>query len=78
MELKKDYPEDPAMRIATERVCFYIYVHAKPELRAALIEQLRQKRKYRGNVRRGKDKRTAIADKISIEKRPEDVKGRAQ
>jgi IS30 family transposase len=76
MELKKDYPSDEAMRIAVETIYFYIYVHAKPELKAALIEQLRQKRKYRGNVRRGKDKRTTIADKISIEERPEEVKGR--
>lgn len=76
MKLKKDFPEDKAMRIATETIYFHIYVHAKPELKAALIEQLRQKRKYRGNVRRGKDKRTTIADKISIEERPEEVKGR--
>jgi len=76
MQLKKDYPADEAMRIAAETIYFYIYVHAKPELKAALIEQLRQKRKYRGNVRRGKDKRTTIADKISIEERPEEVKGR--
>ena len=76
MELMKDFPDDKAMRIATETIYFYIYVHAKPELKAALIEQLRQKRKYRGNVRRGKDKRTTIADKISIEERPEEVKGR--
>jgi len=76
MELMKDFPEDKAMRIATETIYFYIYVHAKPELKAALIEQLRQKRKYRGNVRRGKDKRTTIADKITIEERPAEVKGR--
>jgi IS30 family transposase len=76
MELQKDFPEDKAMRIATETVYFYIYVHAKPELKATLIEQLRQKRRYRGNVRRGKGKRTTIADKISIDERPEEVKGR--
>ena len=76
MELMKDFPEDKAMRIATETIYFYIYVHARPELKAALIEQLRQKRKYRGNVRRGKDKRTTIADKISIDERPEEVNGR--
>ena len=76
MELMKDFPEDKAMRIATETIYFYIYVHAKPELKAALIEQLRQKRKYRGNVRRGKDKRTTIADKTSIDERPEEVNGR--
>lgn len=76
MNLMKDYPEDKSMRISTESIYFYIYVHAKPELKAALIERLRQKRKYRGNVRRGKDKRTTIADKISIEERPQEVKGR--
>ncbi len=76
MEIKKDYPADETMRVAVETIYFYIYVHAKPELKAALIERLRQKRKYRGNVRRGKDKRTTIADKISIEERPEEVKGR--
>ena len=76
MQLKKDYPADEGMRIAAETIYYYIYVHAKPELKTALIEQLRQKRKYRGNVRRGKDKRTTIADKISIEERPEEVKGR--
>ena len=76
MQIQKDHPDDKAMRIAVETIYFYIYVHAKPELKAALIEQLRQKRKYRGNMRRGKDKRTTIADKISIEERPEEVKGR--
>lgn len=76
MQLKKDFPDDNAMRLATESIYFYIYVHAKPELKAALIEQLRQKRKFRGNVRRGKDKRTTIADRVSIEERPEEVKGR--
>lgn len=76
MQLKKDFPEDKAMRLATESIYFYIYVHARAELKAMLIEQLRQKRKYRGNVRRGKDKRTTIADKISIDERPQEVKGR--
>ncbi len=76
MQLKKDFPDDKAMQLATETIYFYIYVHAKPALKASLIEQLRQKRKYRGNDRRGKDKRATIADKISIEERPDEVKGR--
>jgi IS30 family transposase len=73
MELKKEFPENKAMRIATETIHFYMYVHAKPALKSALIEQLGQKRKYRGNVRRGKDKRTTIADKTSIDERPRKV-----
>ena len=76
MNLKKDFPENQAMRIATETIYFHIYIHAKPELKKTLISLLRQRRKYRGNVRRGRDKRTTIADKISIEQRPEEVKGR--
>jgi IS30 family transposase len=76
MKIKEDFPNDKSMRIAPETIYFYIYIHAKPELKATLIEQLRQKRKYRGNTRRGKDKRTTIADKISIDERPLEVIGR--
>ena len=60
-----------------ESIYFYIYVHAKPELKKALIDQLRQKRRYRGNVRRGADKRTAIQDPVRIDERPSEVMGRA-
>jgi len=41
-----------------------------------LISELRQKRKYRGNTRRGVDKRTTIKDPIRIDERPEEVLGR--
>ena len=37
---------------------------------------MRQKRAYRGNVRRGADKRTTIKDPIRIDERPAEVKGR--
>lgn len=75
-KLKLCYPLDPSMQLSHESIYMYIYVHAKPELRKELVEQLRQKRKYRGNVRRGADKRTTIKDPISIDERPEEVKGR--
>lgn len=39
-------------------------------------QSLRKKRKYRGNVRRGVDKRTTIKDPIRIDERPEEVKDR--
>jgi IS30 family transposase len=64
------------MQISMESIYFYIYVHAKPELKKLLINQLRQKRKYRGNVRRGADKRTTIKDPVRIDERPEEVIGR--
>lgn len=76
LHLKKEYPNNLAMQISMESIYFYVYVHAKPELKKLLISQLRQKRIYRGNVRRGADKRTTIKDPIRIDERPEEVKGR--
>jgi len=74
--LKKHYSHDPRMQISMESIYFYIYIHAKPELRKLLRAQLRQKRKTRGNVRRGADKRTTIKDLVSIDERPPEVDGR--
>jgi transposase, IS30 family len=76
LHLKKEYPNNLDMQISMESIYFYIYVHAKPALKKMLISQLRQKRAYRGNVRRGADKRTTIKDPIRIDERPEEVKGR--
>jgi IS30 family transposase len=64
------------MQISMESIYFYIYVHAKSELKKNLISQLRQKRRYRGNVRRGEDKRTTIQDPVRIDERPSEVLGR--
>lgn len=74
--LKREYPNDTTMHISHESIYLYIYLHTKKELKADLIKQLRQKRKVRGNVRRGADKRTTIADPVRIDERPEEVKGR--
>ena len=76
MTLKKEFPEDKDMQISHETIYLYICLHAKKELKNSLIAQLRQERKYRGNVRRGADKRSKIADAISIDERPQEVKGR--
>ena len=51
-------------------------LRCEPELKKLLISQLRQKRPYRGNVRRGADKRTTIKDPVRIDERPEEVKER--
>lgn len=74
--LKRKYPNDKAMQISHETIYQYIYLRSKTELRNLLIRELRQKRKVRGNTRRGKDKRTTIVDPIRIDERPEEVKGR--
>lgn len=76
VSLQRKFPENKAMQISHEAIYLYIYLHSKKELRGLLISELRQKRKYRGNVRRGKDKRTTIVDPIRIDERPEEVKGR--
>ena len=74
--LKKEFPDNITMNISMESIYFYIYIHAKPALKKELVGQLRQKRKYRGNVRRGVDKRSTIKDPVRIDKRPEEVNGR--
>jgi len=76
MSLERNFPENKEMRISHEAIYLYIYLHSKKELKNLLISELRQKRKYRGNVRRGADKRTTIQDPIRIDERPEEVKGR--
>ncbi len=76
ISLQRTFPENKAMQISHEAIYLYIYLHSKKELKSLLISELRQKRKYRGNVRRGADKRTTIKDPIRIDERPEEVKGR--
>ena len=76
MSLQREFPDDESMRLSHEAIYMYVYLHAKKELKSELIAHLRQKRKYRGNVRRGVDKRTTIVDPVRIDERPEEVKGR--
>lgn len=77
ISLQRTFPQSKAMQISHEAIYLYIYLHSKKELKSLLISELRQKRKYRGNVRRGADKRTTIQDPVRIDERPEEVKGRA-
>jgi IS30 family transposase len=76
ISLQRKFPGNKAMQISHEAIYMYVYLHSKKELKSVLISELRQKRKYRGNVRRGADKRTTIQDPIRIDERPEEVKGR--
>ena len=71
--LKQFYPFDPTMQISHESIYYHIYIQPKKEVEKLLISQLRQKRNYRGNVRRGVDKRTTIKDPIRIDERPSEV-----
>jgi transposase, IS30 family len=74
--LRRRFPGNKLMQISHEAIYLYIYLHAKKELRELLITELRQQRKYRGNSRRGADKRTTIVDPTRIDKRPPEVDGR--
>ncbi len=76
VSLQRKFSGNKAMQISHEAIYMYVYLHSKKELKNLLISELRQKRKYRGNVRRGADKRTTIEDPIRIDERPEEVKGR--
>jgi transposase, IS30 family len=71
--LKQFYPFDPTMQLSHESIYYHVYIQPKKEVEKLLISQLRQKRKYRGNVRRGADKRTTIKDPIRIDERPAEV-----
>jgi len=74
--LKQFYPFDSSMQISHESIYFHVYIQPKKEVEQLLISQLRQKRKYRGNTRRGIDKRTTIKDPIRIDERPDEVETR--
>jgi IS30 family transposase len=74
--LKQFYPFDNTMQISHESIYLHIYLEPSKVLEKLLISSLRQKRKYRGNVRRGVDKRTTIKDPVRIDERPQEVNTR--
>jgi len=78
--LKKEYPRDMTMRISHEAIYQYIYVLPRGTLRKKLILDLRQQRAFRRSrvTKRGTtaEKRGKIADMISIEERPLEVRDR--
>ena len=64
------------MNVSHETIYLYIYLHAKKELKAELIAQLRQERKRRGNFKTRALLESKIKDRVSIDERPEEVLGR--
>ncbi len=76
VSLKMHYPDDNSMQLSRESIYYHVYVHCKKSLKEELIKELRQQRKFRGNVRRGADKRTTIPDATRIDERPPEVNGR--
>jgi IS30 family transposase len=74
--LKRDYPDDPEMRISHETIYLSLYVQSRGELRRQLTAQLRSgrtKRKPQGRApRRGR-----IPEMLMISERPAEVEDRA-
>ena len=75
-ELKKDYPDNMAMRISPETIYTYIYVLPRGSLKKELTSCLRQNRKRRYKQSRGVKMERNIEDMLSIEERPKEVEDR--
>lgn len=75
-ELKKDYPDNMAMRIAPETIYTYIYVLPRGSLKKELTSCLRQNRRRRHKQSRGIKMERNIEDMLSIEERPKEVEDR--
>lgn len=75
-ELKKDYPDNMAMRIAPETIYTYIYILPKGALKKEITSCLRQNRKRRHKQSRGVKIERKIEDMLSIEERPKEVEDR--
>ena len=76
VSLEKAYSTEKAMQISHETIYRYIYLHAKKSLREELIAQLRREKKRRGTTRKEGSKQGKIVNAISIDERPQEVKGR--
>ena len=74
--LRREFPDDPVMRISHETIYLSLYVQSRGELRRQLSGQLRTGRSTRraqGRV----EKRGRIADMVNISERPAEVADRA-
>jgi transposase, IS30 family len=74
--LKREFPDDPVMRISHETIYLSLYVQSRGELRRRLSSQLRtgrSARKPRGRV----ETRGRILDMVNISQRPAEVEDRA-
>lgn len=74
--LKKEYPRDTTMHIATETIYEYIYVRARGTLREDLIASLRKPQRHRGQRRRRALLQGTLPNLLSIDERPTGVLSR--
>lgn len=76
MRLKKEYPQDMAMRISHETIYQHLYCLSKGELKKELMRGLRRERKRRLSRSALHYRRQRIQDIISISERPREVRDR--
>jgi IS30 family transposase len=74
--LRLEHHDDKSQRVSHETIYQYIYAHPAGELKAALIEALRQGHQKRRPRSRGKDRRGGIRNMRSIRERPAEAEGR--
>jgi IS30 family transposase len=74
--LKREFPDDPVMRISHETIYLSLYVQSRGELRRQLTAQLRTGRRTRKPQGRAV-KRARICDMVNISERPAEVEDRA-
>lgn len=75
--LKRYHATAEEMQVSYETIYRYVYLHCKRSLREELTRQLRRKKKVRGRSRKTEGRpQGKIPDAVSIEERPEEVKGR--
>jgi len=74
--LKLEYPADTTMHISPETIYRYIYIHAKGELRYALLKSLRRPRKGYKKGQKRLELRGQIPNMVSIDERPSEIENR--
>jgi len=74
--LKKEYPDDGAMRISHEAIYTYVYVLPRGELKKRLLALLRRERKRRHKRSNEGTVARKLEDMLSIEERPAEVADR--
>ena len=77
ISLSLSYPKDKQMQISHESIYTYIYLLGRGSLKKELIEGLRQRKSSRNSRKSVYEKRSHIADMISIEERPAEVSDRS-
>jgi IS30 family transposase len=74
--LRREFPDDPVMRISHETIYLSLYVQSRGELRRQLSAHLRSRRSARKPHGR-LEKRGQIIDMVNISERPAEVEDRA-